>query len=153
MKTQFEFINLTNIKLFFVMIFFVSCTRQQTSAISLYENSLRYAEKENKNLIVLFGADWCPDCKALDRMLVTQEIKSLIQKNYIILKVDVGRFDKNLDLDEKLGHPIGKGIPALVILSPNPLKIVASTEGGEFSNASQMSQDQVFAYLKKFGTN
>ncbi|WP_246048084.1 thioredoxin family protein [Leptospira ilyithenensis] len=130
-----------------------SCAQKPTSIISLYEDSLRYAEKENKNLIVLFGADWCPDCKALDRMLVSPEIKSLIQKNYIILKVDVGRFDKNLDLDEKLGHPIGKGIPALVILAPNPLKIVASTEGGEFSNASRMSQDQVFAYLKKFGTN
>ena len=151
MKT--DSFHVTNIILFCTLIFAVSCAPKPTLIISLYENSLRYAEKENKNLIVLFGADWCPDCKALDQMLVTQEIKSLIQENYIILKVDVGRFDKNLDLDEKLGHPIGKGIPALVILSPNPLKIVASTEGGEFSNASQMSQDQVFAYLKKFGTN
>lgn len=138
---------------FGILIFCMSCAPKKTTTVSLYEDSLQYAEKENKKLIVLFGADWCPDCRALDRMLVTPEIKNLILKHYIILKIDVGRFDQNLELDEILGHPIGKGIPAIVILQPKPFQILATTKGGEFSNASQMSEVQVLTYLKNFGAN
>ncbi|TGN20917.1 thioredoxin family protein [Leptospira idonii] len=122
----------------------------RSSILPLFQDSLQMAGKENKKLIVLFSADWCPDCNALDRILTSDSrIKELITNHYIILKVDVGRFDQNLDLDERLEHPIGKGIPALVILNPSET-IIATTKGGEFSNASKMSNEQVLNYLNRF---
>jgi len=84
-------------------------------------------------------------------LLGEPNIKQLIDKKFIIQKVDVGRFDKNLELNEKLGNPIDNGIPALVILDPkakNP--VIANTTGGEFSSASKMSSEQVFKYLNQF---
>ncbi|WP_239671494.1 thioredoxin family protein [Leptospira meyeri] len=104
------------------------------------------AKDSNRKLIVVFGADWCPDCRALDGIFREPELKALLKENFILFKVDVGRFDKNLSLNEKLGDPIQNGIPALVVIEPTG-KILTSTKGGEFSNASKMTKEQVLEYL------
>jgi thiol-disulfide isomerase/thioredoxin len=135
-----------------IILFLVSCTpRTPSGSIPVYTEALSTTKLQNKKLIVIFGADWCPDCHALNSMLVEEKVSKLIQSKYIVLKIDVGRFDKNLDLNELLGDPIDNGIPALVILDPkqnNP--VIASTKGGEFSSARQMSSDHVFKYLNQF---
>lgn len=58
----------------------------------------------------------------------------------------MGRFDKNLSLNDKLGNPIQNGIPALVVVKPDG-NILTSTKGGEFSNASKMTKEQVLEFL------
>lgn len=122
------------------------CFKQSDIIFSQYEENLVLAKKNNRKLIVLFGADWCPDCRALDGIFGEPEPKAVLKENFILFKVDVGRFDKNLSLNEKLGNPIQNGIPALVILSPEG-NILTSTKGGEFSNASKMTKEQVLEFL------
>ncbi|PJZ46258.1 thioredoxin family protein [Leptospira brenneri] len=122
------------------------CSKQSDIIFSQLEESLTFAKDSNRKLIVVFGADWCPDCKALDGIFEEPEPKALLKENFILFKVDVGRFDKNLSLNDKLGNPIQNGIPALVVLDPSG-KILTSTKGGEFSNASKMTKEQVLEYL------
>ncbi|TGM64285.1 thioredoxin family protein [Leptospira meyeri] len=122
------------------------CSKQSDIILSQYQESLVEAKNLNRKLIVVFGADWCPDCKALDEIFKEPEPKTLLKENFILFKVDVGRFDKNLSLNEKLGDPIQNGIPALVVIEPTG-KILTSTKGGEFSNASKMTKEQVLEYL------
>jgi hypothetical protein len=43
---------------------------------------------------------------------------SLIDARFVVVKIDVGNFDKNLDVVKHYGYPTGKGIPAAVVLSP-----------------------------------
>lgn len=140
-------------RILFSLLIFVSslssfsyCSKQSDIILSNYEESLVLAKNSNRKLIVVFGADWCPDCRALDGIFKEPEPKTLLDENFILFKVDVGRFDKNLSLNEKLGNPIQNGIPALVILSPEG-NILTSTKGGEFSNASKMTKEQVLEYL------
>ncbi|MCG6143724.1 thioredoxin family protein [Leptospira bandrabouensis] len=137
----------------FTLLFFGSsflslshCSKQSDIILSQYEESLAIAKDSNRKLIVVFGADWCPDCRALEGIFREPEPKALLTENFLILKVDVGRFDKNLSLNEKLGNPIENGIPALVVIDPTG-KILTSTKGGEFSNASKMTKEQVLEYL------
>jgi thioredoxin 1 len=144
---------LASIILFYTAFAFSYCKKNipSSGSIPVFEENLAVAKAENKKLIVLFGASWCPDCRALDSLLVERKIADLILKNFLILKADVGRFDQNLDLNEKLGDPIGKGIPALVIIDPaHPEQILATTRGGEFSSAREMSSAQVYDYLLPF---
>ena len=122
------------------------CSKQSDIILSNYEESLVLAKNSNRKLIVVFGADWCPDCRALDGIFNEPEPKTLLKENFIIFKVDVGRFDKNLSLNDKLGNPIQNGIPALVVVKPDG-NILTSTKGGEFSNASKMTKEQVVEYL------
>ncbi|MDZ4728059.1 MAG: thioredoxin family protein [Leptospira sp.] len=129
-----------------------SCKLSETDpTLSVYTNSLILAKNQNQKLLVIFGADWCPDCRAFDVLLREKKISELILKKFLILKIDVGQFDQNLALNSRLGNPIANGIPSVVIIDPlNPEKIVASTKGGEFSTASQMTAEQVYKYFVQY---
>ena len=44
------------------------------------------------------------------------DLGSTLALNYVVVKVDVGRFKKNLDIAGKYGIPVRKGIPAFGII-------------------------------------
>jgi len=44
--------------------------------------------------VLIFGANWCPDCRALDAQMHKPELASIIEKNFVIVEVDLGREDK-----------------------------------------------------------
>ncbi|TGM37722.1 thioredoxin family protein [Leptospira biflexa] len=132
----------------FLLLTTFHCSKQSDIILSQYETALTEANSQNRKLIVVFGADWCPDCRALDGIFADPETKAILDSQFLVMKVDVGRFDKNLGLNERLGNPIQNGIPSLVVLSPKG-EIITSTKGGEFSNASQMTKEQVLEYLYK----
>ena len=62
-------------------------------------------------------------------------------------KVDVGRFDRNLDISSVYGEPTKKGIPAAVVLSPGN-DILYATRAGELSNARRMSDTGVHDFFQ-----
>ncbi|MCK5738217.1 thioredoxin family protein [bacterium] len=73
---------------------------------------------ENKNVLLMFGGNWCPWCRMLHHIF--QENTAVNQKlnaNFELVMIDIGRRDKNMDLDAKYGEPNKLGLPALVILN------------------------------------
>src|SRR5271157_5278779 len=77
------------------------------------------ASKSGKNVILDFGANWCGDCHALEAQMHKPELAAIIEKNFVVVSVDVGKMDKNVDLAEKYHVPLKKGIPALAVLEPH----------------------------------
>ena len=76
------------------------------------------ATDPNRPVLVVFGANWCPDCLMLDKAMTQGASASLLKRDFKIVKVDVGQKDKNLDLAASYGVYLSNGIPAVVILSP-----------------------------------
>jgi len=106
--------------------------------------ALERARASGKRVLIVFGANWCPDCRALDHEFhASQEVSKLIDKRYVVLKVDVGHFDKNLDFARLYGEPIAKGIPSVVVVTPKN-EVVYETRAGELANARAMG-DQAMA--------
>ena len=97
-------------------------------------------------VLVVFGANWCGDCKMLDMAMKTGKSAPLIAREFRVVKVDVGRFDRNVDVAEKYGVPLKKGIPAVVILSPEG-KALYATRAGELADARKMGEDGVYAFF------
>ena len=62
-------------------------------------------------VLVIFGANWCEDCRALDQSLKQGRNAALIGREFEVVKVDVGRFNRNLDITRAYGDPIKKGFP------------------------------------------
>ncbi|MCG9873701.1 MAG: thioredoxin family protein [Leptospiraceae bacterium] len=142
---------------YFFLVFFIlfpSCKKMEEDPKTkeIYFETLNYAREKNLKLILVFGADWCKDCRSLkDRFVNHPNINSLINSNFVVLNIDVGQFDKNLEFAQNFGSPQEKGIPSLVIIDPSQNdKILASTNAGEFSNASNMNDESIENYLKKF---
>jgi protein disulfide-isomerase len=97
-------------------------------------------------LLVVFGANWCKDCRALDTAMKTGDTAELMARHFRVVKVDVGNFDHNLALDQAYGHPIGKGIPAAVLLSPDN-QVLYATCGGELADARHMSDTGIHDFF------
>lgn len=83
------------------------------------KNALAQARHEHKQVLVLFGANWCPDCQKLSVDLAQPALASAVQARFVVTKVDVGHFDRNHALVAQFGNPTDKGIPAAVVVDPD----------------------------------
>lgn len=110
--------------------------------------ALEAARQEHKRVLIVFGANWCPDCRELDKEIhAGGELTHLIDQRYVVLKVDVGHFDKNLEFTHLYGTPIGKGIPSVVVVTPKD-EVVYETRAGELANARDMGNDGIYHFFK-----
>jgi hypothetical protein len=60
--------------------------------------------------------------------------------------VNVGDYDKNLDLAKKYEIPLEKGVPSLAVLDPNG-KLVVSQKKGEFESTTRIGPENVIEFL------
>ena len=110
--------------------------------------ALSQSQVDKQVALVVFGANWCPDCRALDLAMKGGRNAELIGNEFRVVKVDVGRFDKNVDVAERYGVPLKKGIPAVAIVSPADRAIYA-TKAGELADARGMSEDGIYQFFRK----
>ncbi len=77
------------------------------------------------------------------------ELDPLIKKSFVVVNIDVGRFNKNLDVGEKYGVPVKKGIPALAVLDSQG-KLLYAQDQGQFADARHMARDSFTAFFEKW---
>jgi thiol-disulfide isomerase/thioredoxin len=93
--------------------------------------ALAKAGKENRRVLIQWGANWCGWCHLLhDTFKDDTGVRRKLQYEYDVVLVDIGRFDKNTDLTEKYGAELkGNGVPFLTILDAEG-KVLANQETG-----------------------
>ena len=111
--------------------------------------AIQKARAENKRVILDFGGNWCGDCKVLDINFHKPENQALLDRYYVLVDIDVGKFDKNEDIAEKYGVPLKKGVPALAVVDGHGKVIYAMTQG-EFENMRNMDPASVNQFLEKW---
>lgn len=99
-------------------------------------------------VLVVFGANWCGDCKVLDMAFKDGVAAPLIAKNFRVVKVDVGRFDRNVDVAARYGVPLKSGIPAVAVLSAQG-QVVYATQAGELADARKMGEQGIHDFFVK----
>src|SRR5712664_1557152 len=60
--------------------------------------ALKQARAERKRVILDFGGDWCGDCQVLDIYFHQSPNAELLAKHFVVVHVDIGRMDRNLDI-------------------------------------------------------
>jgi protein disulfide-isomerase len=110
--------------------------------------ALAQSKSDRRPVLVVFGANWCPDCRALDLAMKDGRNAELIGKEFRVVKVDVGRFDKNVDVAATYDVPLKKGIPAVAIVSAEG-RAVYATKQGELADARGMSEDGLYQFFRK----
>lgn len=76
------------------------------------------------------------------------ELASLVAKNFVVVNIDTGRGDKNVDLARKYGLSL-RGIPALAVLDPGG-KVLYAPARSKFSSARQMSYESIKAFFEEW---
>ena len=121
---------------------------ESADAQAQVSQALAKAKAGNKQMMIVFGANWCGDCKMLDGEFRKPALKALLDANYVVVKVDVNRFNKNLDVVKPYGDVIKKGIPSIVIATPAN-QLVYATNGGELADARKMGEAGVAEFFQK----
>jgi thioredoxin 1 len=99
-------------------------------------------------VLVIFGANWCGDCKILDMAIKQGASAPLVAKEFKVVKVNVGRFDHNVDIAQSYGVPLKNGIPAVVVLSTKN-QVLYITREGELADARNMGENGIYEFFKK----
>ena len=107
------------------------------------------AQAAQRNVVLVFGANWCGDCRALDAQMRKPELAAIIEKNFVVVEVNLGRFDKNLDVAEQYHVPIKQGIPALAVLNSRGALLYAMDQG-QFADARHMSYESIKAFFEQW---
>jgi thiol:disulfide interchange protein len=123
-----------------------SATASPTADIAA---ALAQAKQEHKRVILDFGGDWCGDCQVLDIYFHQPPNSEVLDKNFVLVHVWIGHMDANLDLAQKYGVPINKGVPALAVLAPDG-KVLYAQGTGEFRDMRHMESGSVTEFLDKW---
>ena len=104
------------------------------------------ARREHKRILLDFGGNWCGDCQVLDYYYHQAPNAELLDKYFIVVHVDIGHIDKNLDVAQKYHVPIAHGVPALGIIDSQGKVLYAEREK-EFEHTSP---EAITAFLNRW---
>jgi thioredoxin 1 len=121
--------------------------RTDANATDDINQALATALKQHKRVLLDFGGNWCIDCHVLDNAFHQPRIAPLLDQNYVLVHVDVGHYDKNLDLAKKYRVNLEKGVPSLAVLSASGDVLYSTID---FEKASILSEEDVIAFLEKW---
>jgi thioredoxin 1 len=108
--------------------------------------ALTKAAKEKKRVLLDFGGNWCGDCQVLDIYFHDSANRNLLERNYVLVPVNIGQYDENLAIAARYGVPVTKGVPALAVLDTNG-QVLYSQRNGEFESMRTLDSAAVTAFL------
>jgi len=111
--------------------------------------ALTASAASHKRVILDFGGNWCPDCHVLDSYFHDSANRPILDANYILVHVNIGRLDENLDIAERYQIPLRKGVPALAVLGEGG-ELLYSQKTGEFEAMRGMKSSAVTEFLVRW---
>jgi thiol:disulfide interchange protein len=108
--------------------------------------ALASAAATHKRIIVDFGGNWCTDCHVLDLYFHDTTNRPLLEANYILVHVNIGQMDQNVDIAQRYQIPLRKGVPALAVLGEHG-ELLYSQKTGEFEAMRGMQSSAVTGFL------
>jgi len=121
--------------------------------IELQHDDLREFIQEsidkNKQPVIIFGANWCPDCRILSAVLELPTINKFINDEFNILYVDLGRYDINMKMMEFFDIMPQQGIPRVVILDKKK-NVLNIKDTGEWTTARSRTKQDIFDYFQGY---
>jgi len=97
--------------------------------------AVKAARPAHKRILLEFGGNWCAECQLLDYYYRQSPNAELLAKHYVVVRVDIGHMDHNMDIASRYHVPVTKGVPALAVLDSNG-KLLYSEQPKEFEHSS-----------------
>ena len=104
---------------------------------------------QNKQPIVIFGANWCPDARLLEGVMRLPTVKSFLERNTNVINIDVGDYEINTDLFKMFDGNIQDGIPRVFIMSKMGQNINLHVNE-TMRKARELSIQDIFDYFQEF---
>ena len=101
-----------------------------------------------KQPVIIFGGNWCPDCRILSGTLKTPSIEKFMNNHYRVLHIDVGRYDKNMNLISYFGVAKEEGVPRVLVFDKDK-NLLNSSSTKEWTTVRDRKMQDVFDYFQE----
>ena len=109
------------------------------------------AKKEGKLLLIDLGGNWCGDCRILTATMDRPELKAFLDKRFVTVLVDVGHFDKNLQIPAHWGITTRlEGVPAILVVDPKTDRLLDPGVVSDIQDARHMTPQALADWLAKW---
>jgi thiol-disulfide isomerase/thioredoxin len=105
--------------------------------------------EQNKQTIIIFGANWCPDARLLEAVMQLKLIKKYLDRHSNILHIDVGDYEINTGLFKVFDKNIRDGIPRIFIMDRKGRNINLQ-DNDTMRKARELSTQDIFDYFQEF---
>ena len=111
--------------------------------------ALTRAKTGNRMVMIVMGANWCHDSRALAGWLAQPHFAAMVVSRYELVFVDVGYKDRNVDIARRFGIKSIKGTPTVLIVDGNS-RLLNKTVAPKWRNASSRSQQEIYKAFAEF---
>ena len=106
------------------------------------------AAASHKRLLIDLGGNWCADCRILAATLELPEVRAFVAAHYELVQVDVGRFDKNLQIPARYGIKSRlEGVPSLLVVDPRSDRLINAGHVSALADARHMTPQSLADWL------
>ena len=104
-----------------------------------------------KLLLIDLGGNWCGDCRVLAGTMALPPVKAFVAAHYEVALVDVGRFDKNLQVPARYGiRRRLDGVPSLLIVDPRSDRLIDAGHVAALADARHMTPQALADWLAQW---
>jgi thiol-disulfide isomerase/thioredoxin len=114
------------------------------------QQALSRAEKSDRLALVVLGANWCHDSRALAARLHSPPLAEIIQQHYELVFVDVGFLDKGRDVLQQFGVAHFYATPTVLIIDPSNRALVNDEDRHIWGNAYSIDMSSSVRYFEKW---
>ena len=110
--------------------------------------AVELAKSTNKKIILDVGGEWCIWCHRIDAFMHnTEEVKSLLEKYYLVVKVNYSKENKNEKFLSQ--YPQIEGYPHFFVLDKNG-ELLHSQNTGDLEKDKDYNKEKFVDFLNKW---
>lgn len=114
------------------------------------KTGLDTAQKSNKLALVVMGANWCHDSRALAARLYKEPLSTIINTHYEVIFIDVGYLETGKEVISSLGIPVYYATPTVLIVDPVSREVLNADNRNQWGNAYTISMKESVDYFAKY---
>jgi len=114
------------------------------------QQALDRADDGGRLALVVLGANWCHDSRALASRLHRPPLAELIQQHFELVFVDVGFLDKGRAVVQQFGVAHFYATPTVLIIDPSSVQLVNDEDRHQWSNAYKIDMAASVEYFEKW---
>jgi thiol-disulfide isomerase/thioredoxin len=124
--------------------------RPSVDPLADVQQALSRADDGDRLALVVLGANWCHDSRALASRLHTPPLAELIQEHYELVFVDVGFLDKGRAVLQQFDVAHFYATPTVLIIDPSNRALVNDEDRHIWGNAYSIDMSSSVRYFEKW---
>ncbi len=123
---------------------------EQADAKAAVAKAMAQAKRQHKRVLIDFGGNWCADCRVLAAVMEQPELKAFLDRHFVVVTVDIGRYDKNGDIAAHYGIARLQGVPAILAIDPVRDRLLNNGRFSALSDARYMKPQALADWLAQW---